>query len=645
MKRILFYALVAIITTIRIAHATNVSGVIATNATWTPAGSPYIVVGDITIDSGYTLTIQPGVQVLVDGNYNFYVDGKLIAVGTITDSIRFTSNKTTPAMVNWRGISLRVKGKNDTSIIKYTYVEHAYRGVFSDGCSPKISNSVFRRNGTGIFINFSPGYPLIKNNFFTLNSTGIQGGSTFTAAPSGEISGNDFTNNADGIVSVNTTAWKITGNNVNYNHNGINIAGLTTNCDISGNTIIGNDNFGLNFSAGGLLTFPLQNNLIIYNGRGIVMNNLRGVISNNTISYNGIGVQQTWTTTTASNFSFQYNCVTNSNTHNFETLSSISTPNVTVANNWWGTTTTSTIDSAILDYYDNLTLNKVLYTPVLTQPDASCQSVSPPPTCSAPTAISFSPSTLTSGITSWQGVPGATNYEYYVALSPSTPPSVATSTTNTSINLTGLQNNTLYDFCVRTRCSGNPIPSAWTCDTFRIQPPVCPPPVAIHKNFVGDDSATFSWDTVASATAYEYYIAPSPSSPPATATATNNPIVFVNGLSQGITYDICVRTNCGNLFSAWICDTITTTTEGINKISGNHIRSYPNPVKRSFTIEADVSFYNADIIVTNLLGATLYTGKINGTKQAIDMSFYPEGMYFLKCVTEKGSQTIKLLKE
>jgi len=37
-------------------------------------------------------------------------------------------------------------------------------------------------------------------------------------------------------------------------------------------------------------------------------------------------------------------------------------------NNWWGTTHTDSIDTRIWDYYDDLTLRKVLYEPFLTSP-------------------------------------------------------------------------------------------------------------------------------------------------------------------------------------------------------------------------------------------------------------------------------------
>ncbi|UCG68776.1 MAG: hypothetical protein JSV09_13380, partial [Thermoplasmata archaeon] len=82
---------------------TVVSGYYYSDTIWTLANSPYIVTDDITIVPGVTLTIEPGVVVKFDGPYELVVDGYLIAQGTVTNNIVFTSNSTTPSVGDWLG--------------------------------------------------------------------------------------------------------------------------------------------------------------------------------------------------------------------------------------------------------------------------------------------------------------------------------------------------------------------------------------------------------------------------------------------------------------------------------------------------------------------------------------------------------------
>src|ERR1022692_3373066 len=87
------------------------------NGTWTVGGSPYNVQGSIQIVNGDSLIIQPGVNVVFQGTYQLAVQGKLKAIGTVTDTIVFTAVNTTNG---WRGIRFNnTPSTNDSSRIVY----------------------------------------------------------------------------------------------------------------------------------------------------------------------------------------------------------------------------------------------------------------------------------------------------------------------------------------------------------------------------------------------------------------------------------------------------------------------------------------------------------------------------------------------
>jgi hypothetical protein len=86
----------------------NVSG------TWTLAGSPYNVMGEITIPVGSTLIIEPGVTVNFTGTYKFNVGGQLLAIGTAGSPILFT------AVTKWRGLRIlngNTNGQDSTRLV------------------------------------------------------------------------------------------------------------------------------------------------------------------------------------------------------------------------------------------------------------------------------------------------------------------------------------------------------------------------------------------------------------------------------------------------------------------------------------------------------------------------------------------------
>ncbi len=112
-----------------------------TDTTWSLPGSPYVLKGNVTVDAGATLTIDPGVVVKLDGTYRqLSVKGKIVARGTPTQGILITSAQddsqqaggdtngdgtaTTPAPGQWYNIWLQAGG----SIFEYAEIRYGALG-------------------------------------------------------------------------------------------------------------------------------------------------------------------------------------------------------------------------------------------------------------------------------------------------------------------------------------------------------------------------------------------------------------------------------------------------------------------------------------------------------------------------------------
>jgi len=140
---------------VEVADATNVSGNLTTQ-TWTKANSPYRVTGSIAVPSGNTLTIEPGVDVLFDSTAQIFVSGRIVAIGTETDSIRFLKGTT-----DWRGI--RISG-GDTSTLAYVRISGSISTVFSGP------------NGAGIGLTGANTRLGVAHSVISGNQNGMSGG-------------------------------------------------------------------------------------------------------------------------------------------------------------------------------------------------------------------------------------------------------------------------------------------------------------------------------------------------------------------------------------------------------------------------------------------------------------------------------------
>jgi hypothetical protein len=216
-------------------------GTITDKVKWTTYGSPYIVLGNITIAEGGTLTIEPGVRVELAGEENndlltgvqINVSGTLIASG-----VTFTW---ADGQHQWRGIQFNGAGANDSRLEDCT-IEHAsglYRYCIQySGCW----------DGDFGVIDINNGSPTIIGNTISDALTGISVDNGSPVISNNHITG--MTTQGIGVSNSNSSPT-VTGNTVTGCGIGLNVS--NSNGTYQGNTIMNNTSYGLYYSGVALL--------------------------------------------------------------------------------------------------------------------------------------------------------------------------------------------------------------------------------------------------------------------------------------------------------------------------------------------------------------------------------------------------------
>ena len=99
--------------------------------------SPYYVRENVFIPKGVELSIEPGVEIYIPKNGHFYIQGKLEALGTATDPIRFKAN---PKYGQNPWGALNFIQAQDTSILHHVVIEGASHGSKSIHADAAISS-------------------------------------------------------------------------------------------------------------------------------------------------------------------------------------------------------------------------------------------------------------------------------------------------------------------------------------------------------------------------------------------------------------------------------------------------------------------------------------------------------------------------
>ena len=295
MKKLLFLFIILVNCILLISQTTIPGGDVLGN--WSVAGSPYLIEGEITIPDGQTLSIDPGCLIEFQGHYKFNVQGRLLAVGTEQDSIKFTITDTTGFSNHaipdggWHGIRFDfTPTTNDSSRIIYSVLEYGkavdeevdeqnggaiylegYSKILISNC--KIENNISSNNGGGIYchdaaqidnclitnnlaygygggICFGPTNPILSNSIVSYNETLTGGGGGIEVFAYSDpiiintiISNNNSFLEGGGIRTMASTETKII-NSIICNNNNHGIYAFECSPIVTNTNIVNNYGYG-----------------------------------------------------------------------------------------------------------------------------------------------------------------------------------------------------------------------------------------------------------------------------------------------------------------------------------------------------------------------------------------------------------------
>jgi len=312
---------------------TNFSGAISSDTTWSLSNSPYIVTGNVLVASGVTLTIEAGVTIKVSSSAVIQNNGTLIAIGTSSDKITFTSNESSPSAGDWKyiffsntsvdptydgsgnyldGSTLQyvdiLYGGSDTSkgaiditdsslYLKNIIVKNsASYGVHfskssggSVGVSKIISSEISNNSATGVYCNCYQYNKSITVENSTINNNAGYGISTGGGDAGGthifNYKNNIITNNSNSGILANANGTQNIYGNIIYNNTGYGVRSRGNGTyTIEKNIIVGNNSVGVH---GIYATHIIDNNVIANNAGGIeVSQGGNYTVSDNQIVFN-----------------------------------------------------------------------------------------------------------------------------------------------------------------------------------------------------------------------------------------------------------------------------------------------------------------------------------------------------------------------
>jgi len=280
--------------------------VISSNTTWRAIDGTYVLSNTVTVNQGVVLTVEPGVVIKFNENTGLIVNGTLVAEGTASAPIVFTSIRddayagdtnsdgtmSTPSAGDWGTLYFAPTSTN--SRLKHVRVTYGGRWtccdpwsqpavVFVSGASPTIENVTIEYGTTYGLLLANSASPMVRDSRIAhIAGSGVRINSS--SAPTMQ---NNLieSNNGYAIFMEANTAPRFSGNRAVSNAtNGVGVSGIiapsvTWDSDlpyvIDGDLSV-NPGISLNLQPGAVIKFKDQNQSLTVNGTlratGVVTN-------------------------------------------------------------------------------------------------------------------------------------------------------------------------------------------------------------------------------------------------------------------------------------------------------------------------------------------------------------------------------------
>lgn len=169
----------------------------------------YVTNANIQINGSSDLTINAGEILKFNGSLGVTVSGRLYVNGIEGNMATFTSNETAPSAGDWQGLIFNTSEASNSDL-NYLNVSYATVGIFCDGSSPTITNSVITIcSDNGILSDGAS--PIINDVEISNNGDGVgfTDAGLFVISSSPIIENSTLINNPDGDFLIQSNSHPV----------------------------------------------------------------------------------------------------------------------------------------------------------------------------------------------------------------------------------------------------------------------------------------------------------------------------------------------------------------------------------------------------------------------------------------------------